>query len=372
MSIREIFLTALRLGFITFGGPTAHLAWYQTTYVQSKKWLTLTEYAQIVSLAQILPGPTSSQAGFGIGYKLAGWRGGLAAWLGFTLPGFALITLFAAGLSPAIDDPRIIQTLKLVVVVIVAHAVITMAQSLLPKASSYLPAGLVAVAVTFTDSRLGFLLVLGYGFWYGRKNAFEITGLLLRNRRWIWAVAIFSGLLASFFIPSNWQFFGIMLQAGLLVIGGGHVVLPILERGIVGNDLMSVSEFLTGYGVMNLLPGPLFNFSGYLGYLNPTSINGLAGAVIATVLIFLPGIGLMFFALPKWNLHADGLLRDFIGGANIAVVGLLAASLWDPVINAVDFTWLKFLVALLGLLLMRKIPLNIAIFVTLGISYLVS
>ncbi|MEY3407838.1 MAG: chromate efflux transporter, partial [Actinomycetota bacterium] len=169
-----------------------------------------------------------------------------------------------------------------------------------------------------------------------------------------------------------WQFFGIMLQAGLLVIGGGHVVLPILERGIVGNDLMSVSEFLTGYGVMNLLPGPLFNFSGYLGYLNPTSINGLAGAVIATVLIFLPGIGLMFFALPKWNLHADGLLRDFIGGANIAVVGLLAASLWDPVINAVDFTWLKFLVALLGLLLMRKIPLNIAIFVTLGISYLVS
>ena len=372
MSLKAIFLTALRLGFITFGGPTAHLAWYHTTYVEQKQWLNSNEYAQIVSLAQIMPGPTSSQAGFGIGYKLAGLKGGLAAWLGFTLPGFTLITLFAAGLAPAINDPRIIQTLKLVVVVIVAHAVSAMAKSMIPNLRGYIPAGIVALVVLFTDSRLGFLLVIAFGFWWGRENAVEISKLLLRNKRWVWAGLISLFLAGSFLISGEWAFYAIMLQAGLLVIGGGHVVLPILEQGIVGNGLMPISQFLTGYGVMNLMPGPLFNFSGFLGYLNPSPINGLAGAAIATALIFLPGIVLMYFALPKWNAHADGLLQQFIQGANIAVVGLLAASLWDPVIQAVDFTIWKFLVSLTGILLMRKVSMNLAIFLTLLLSFLVS
>ncbi len=372
MSIKEIFFTALRLGFVTFGGPTAHLAWYHTTYVEQKKWLTSAEYARIVSLAQILPGPTSSQAGFGIGLKLAGLRGAFAAWLGFTLPGFSLITLFAAGLAPAIDDPRIIQTLKLVVVVIVAHAVISMSRALIPNFQSYFPAALVALTVVFTDARIGFLLVIIFGFWWSRTNARQITIMLLKNGRWMWVTAVVLGLAATFLVSGTWTFFAIMLQAGLLVIGGGHVVLPILEQGIVGNQLMPISEFLTGYGVMNLMPGPLFNFAAYLGFLNPTPINGLVGAAIATALIFLPGIGLMYFALPKWTSHADGVLAKFIAGANIAVVGLLTASLWDPVIQAVDFTTMKLIVALVGLAMMRKISLNLAIFLTLALSFLVS
>jgi chromate transporter len=372
MSVREIFLTALRLGFVTFGGPTAHIAWYQTTYVETKKWISQSDFARIVSLAQILPGPTSSQAGFGIGLKLAGIKGALAAWVGFTLPGFLLMVIAAAGLSPLIDNPRVIQSLKLVVVVIVAHAVTSMALSLIPNVSSFVWAFSIAILVVFTDSRFGFLLVLLSGVWYARKHLGELKNVKLLTRQSLIWLGFLLLLFASFAIGGQWQFFGIMLQAGLLVIGGGHVVLPILESGVVGNGLLSISEFLSGYGIVNLMPGPLFNFAAYLGYLNPSPINGFAGALIATILIFVPGILLMFWLMPKWDSLASGNFKLFIAGANVAVVGLLAASWWDPILVAVDLTLLKAVVALIGFGLMRKIPLTAAIAFTLTASLLVS
>jgi chromate transporter len=372
MSVREIFLTALRLGFVTFGGPTAHLAWYQTTYVETKKWLTQDEFARIVSLAQILPGPTSSQAGFGIGLKLAGLKGAFAAWVGFTLPGFLLMVVAAAGLSPLINNPRVIQSLKLVVVVIVAHAVTSMALSLIPNLLALAWASTIALVVVFTDSRLGFLLVLFSGVWYARKHLREIRNLKIQKSQSLIWLSFLLLLVTSFFIGGDWLFFGIMLQAGLLVIGGGHVVLPILESGVVGNGLLSISEFLSGYGIVNLMPGPLFNFAAYLGYLNPSPLNGLAGALLATILIFVPGILMMLWLTPKWESLATGNFKLFITGANIAVVGLLAASWWDPILIAVDLTFLKAIVAAIGFILMRRIPLTAAIVLTLTASLLVS
>lgn len=368
----QLFWTALKLGFIAFGGPVAHLAWYRTVYVERKNWITESEYLRVVSLAQMLPGPTSSQAGFGIGYKLAGLGGGLAAWLGFTLPGFALITLFAAGLSPVISDPQIIQALKLVVAVIVAHAIWSMSGALEGKRQNFVWALATALIVNATDGRIGILLVIFSGVWFARKHLRDLRNIQLRLDA-LFALLLILGLLTvSTLASGQWQFFAVMLQAGLLVIGGGHVVLPILESGIVDNHLMPVSEFLAGYGVMNLLPGPLFNFAAYLGYLNPTTINGLLGAVLATVLIFLPGVVLMFWLFPKWDRLANSNLKHFVSGANVAVIGLLAASWWNPVLASVEISWQKIIVGLVGFFLIRKIPLTLAIFMTLAGALLVS
>ena len=93
--LTRIFLHFLKLGCLSFGGPAAHLVFFHRHFVQQLRWLSDAEYAQLVALAQLLPGPTSSQVGIAIGYQLQGYRGACAAWLGFTLPSMLLMACFA-------------------------------------------------------------------------------------------------------------------------------------------------------------------------------------------------------------------------------------------------------------------------------------
>src|SRR6185437_1771263 len=91
----EVLWTALRLGLTSFGGPIAHLGYFERTYVRKLQWLSSAEYVELVALCQSLPGPTSSQVGFLVGLRRAGWQGALAAWVGFTLPSALLMYAFA-------------------------------------------------------------------------------------------------------------------------------------------------------------------------------------------------------------------------------------------------------------------------------------
>ncbi len=131
----EILLVFLRLGCTSFGGPIAHLGYFRAEFVERRKWLTERAYVDLVALAQFLPGPASSQTGFGIGLMRGGLLGGLAAWTGFTLPSAALLVLFAYGAGTIADSRAgagLLHGLKLVAVAIVAQAVMGMARSLCP------------------------------------------------------------------------------------------------------------------------------------------------------------------------------------------------------------------------------------------------
>src|SRR5271167_4611479 len=101
---REVFLVALRLGLTSFGGPIAHLGYYERTYVRQREWLSPDEYAGLVALCQMAPGPASSQVGFLIGLRRAGWGGAFAAWAGFTLPSAVVMFAFAL-LAPRLEGP---------------------------------------------------------------------------------------------------------------------------------------------------------------------------------------------------------------------------------------------------------------------------
>src|SRR6516162_4148980 len=125
----EVLRVALRLGLTSFGGPIAHLGYFERVYVRERAWLSAGQYAALVGLCQILPGPTSSQVGFLIGLHRAGWRGALAAWAGFTLPS-ALLLYACARLATQLQGPLLpamVHGLKLVAVAVVAQAVWTMA-----------------------------------------------------------------------------------------------------------------------------------------------------------------------------------------------------------------------------------------------------
>ncbi|SFR59384.1 chromate transporter [Marinobacter daqiaonensis] len=339
-SFREIFLVFLRLGLTSFGGPAAHLGYFHDEFVYRRRWLTDAAYGEVVALCQLLPGPASSQVGLAIGFLRGHYRGALAAWLGFTLPSAILLMLFALGLGlwPGVAEGGWVTGLKLFVVAVVAQAVWQMGRTLCPDARRRGLAILVAAFLVVSGSAVMQILALAVAGMAGlvlgipRDQASGELTLPVQGRRPMVFAVLFAALLLLSFWPLAtgtlpWLA-AEMYRSGALVFGGGHVVLPWLQEGFVASGYLSADTFLAGYGAAQAVPGPLFTFSAFLG----ASGNGMAGAVIALVAVFLPGSLLVFAGLPLWHwVRNHDRARSALAGVNAGVVGLLLATLYDPV-----------------------------------------
>jgi chromate transporter len=340
----EVLRVFLKLGLTSFGGPVAHLGYFRREFVVRRAWLDERAYADLVALCQFLPGPASSQTGFAIGLMRAGYPGGLAAWVGFTLPSAIAMTVFAYG-EGALKGPAgdgLIHGLKLVAVAIVAQAVLGMARSLTPDGAratiavlslivmAVAPAGWAQIAVILLGALAG-LVVCRQGVGIGLDAA---SAPVSRPIGIVFAAAFFV-LLALSFVPTRLGAAALaaaFYRSGALVFGGGHVVLPLLRAAAVDPGWVSANPFLAGYGAAQALPGPLFAFAAYLGAIAGVGPGGLAGAALALVAIFVPGLLLLMAVLPFWNdLRARSNARAAMAGVNAAVVGLLASALYDPV-----------------------------------------
>jgi len=342
----DIFRIFLRLGLTSFGGPIAHLGYSRRTFVTRLAWLDEAAYADLVGLCQFLPGPASSQVGFALGVSQAGWRGGLAAWAGFTLPSALLLFLFAE-LQASVQGPAalaILHGLKLVAVAVVAQAVWGMAKSLTPDLQRLLIAAVAAAMVAVVSGSFGQIGAISLGALAGtvfcRGLAFSNPpedALAPTRKTGLACLALFFLLL--FLLPGlvaltrdhALAVFSAFYRSGALVFGGGHVVLPLLSEAVVAPGWVSQSDFLAGYGAAQAVPGPLFTVTAYLGAMLKGDPNGWAGAVLALIGIFLPGILILMGTLPFWHgLRAKPLPRAALAGVNAAVVGILAAALVDP------------------------------------------
>jgi len=371
-SVREVFRVFLGLGLTSFGGPIAHLAYYRQQLVERRGWLGDDQYAQLVALAQFLPGPASSQVGFSLGLMRAGWAGALAAFVAFTLPSAILMLAFAAML-PALSGPlagAALDGLKLVALAVVAHGVVGMAGRLCPDPQRIAIAVAVTVAVLLAASvqlqlaaialaALAGLLVCRHldpvaatdlPLPHGPRTGVVLIGvfvLLLVSLPWLAGSGTLAAAAAAFY------------RAGALVFGGGHVVLPLLQQGVVQPGWIAGDEFLAGYGAAQAVPGPLFTLSAFLGARLPGADGGLLGALVALGAIFLPGFLLMAGALPLWRrLARRPSATRAVAGVNAAVVGLLAAALYDPLWITAVHGWTDFTIALaaFGLLLSGRVP----------------
>ena len=348
-SALEVFRVFLTLGMTSFGGPVAHLGYFRAELVERRKWIDDQAYADLVALCHFLPGPASSQVGFGIGLHRAGLRGALAAFLAFTLPSAALMIGFAYGAS-LLTGPigqGLLSGLKIVAVAIVAQAVLGMAQSLAPDRQRAAIAVVAAVAALLIGGAGGQIaaIVLGVaaGSLFCRTPAATATAhLRFPIRRGlsvaclsVFAVLLLGGpLLAAVTGSSRLVLFDAFYRAGALVFGGGHVALPLLQAGVVAPGWVSDPDFLAGYGAAQALPGPLFAFAGYLGAISQVGPGGIGGALIALAGIFLPGFLLLIGVLPFWNsLRPRAGAQAAMRGANAAVVGILAAALYTPVFS---------------------------------------
>ncbi|MGE7111957.1 chromate efflux transporter [Lysinibacillus sp. NPDC047702] len=335
----EIFLVSFKLGCTSFGGPTAHLGYFQNEYVEKRKWLSANDYSQLVALSQFLPGPASSQVGMGIGLVRGGIVGSIASFIGFTLPSVLLLIAFAY-FSTQIEMGWV-HGLKLVAVAIVAQAILDMSRKLVASIWHLIIALFALGVVLLWIHPLSQVMVISLaaliGFRFIKITSemdHHITVVPISKKAGFILLILFVLLLIGLpaispFMQHEWfMLIEKFYLSGALVFGGGHVVLPLLEVQFVQSGLMSSSDFLTGYGMTQAVPGPLFTFASYIGMM----IAGVPGAIIATIAIFLPAFLLIIGALPFWlALNRFPGLRGAIAGANAAVVGILAAAFFHPI-----------------------------------------
>ena len=355
----EVAGSFLRLGLTSFGGPVAHLGYFRETFGGRRSWLDDREYADLVALCQMLPGPASSQVSMGLGLRRAGLPGLAAAWVTFTLPSAILLTLFALGLSAfgELGDAGWLLGLKAAAVAVVAGAVQSMAKSLTPDArrasiaglavvlmlvipNSIMPTALVQVAAIVLGGVLGLAWLKRPHKGAKNRETPAETRVASRGARRLGISALIAFVALLVGLPAltaatgdaTIRLIDIFYRAGALVFGGGHVVLPLLEAELVPTGLVDHDTFLAGYGAAQAVPGPLFTFAAFLGASMTTGPSGILGAGIALLAIFLPAGLLVIGILPFWErLRAWEPATAALTGVNAAVVGLLGAALYDPV-----------------------------------------
>jgi chromate transporter len=371
--LSEIFLVALRLGCTSFGGPIAHLAYFQQEYVVKRRWLDEEQYAELVALCQFLPGPASSQTGFAIGYQRRGLAGGLLAWLGFTLPSAILMIAFGYSLAAMGDVSHAgwLQGLKAAAVAVVAQAVLAMWRSLCPDLPRSIIAGVMAGILLLVSGAWSQVAVIALGALVGclwlRPLAAAPAVAPARTQKGNglpWLLVFFALLFAlpvlARLMPGGWmdvadKFY----RTGALVFGSGHAVLPLLEREVVTPGWLTHDQFLAGYGAVQAMPGPLFTFVGYLGAVIRVGPGGWLGGVWALVWVFTPALVIVLGVLPYWQkLRRIPAAQTALSGANAAVVGVLLAALIDPVAHTgLSNSWhVALAVAAFAALQLIKVP----------------
>ncbi|WP_418134776.1 chromate efflux transporter [Aeromonas veronii] len=366
----QVFIQFLWLGCISFGGPAAHIGYFQRTFVQRLGWLTQAEFARLLALCQLLPGPASSQLGFAIGRHRAGLGGALSAFVGFTLPSFLLLLAAAIGIGQLGSNlwlDAALQGLKLLALIVVADAVFTMSRQFCATGMTQGIMVVTAAALWWQPGLLTQLLMLA-----------GAALICARSQRGAGSVPASTELPSAASSQPHWPtllLFGILFiglpllgsplgqlvadfyRAGSLVFGGGHVVLPLLQES-VGHTL-NEQQFLTGYSLAQLVPGPMFTLATYLGaQLQPEM--PMNGALLATLALFAPGFLLLWAVGPCWQQWlARPRLAGAVTGINAAVVGLLLAALYQPVWQSAVLAPTDLALAAIGFYLLRVVKLPI-------------
>jgi chromate transporter len=369
-----VLFVSTKLGLTSFGGPIAHLGYFHNEYVERRKWLPPDVFAEVVALAQALPGPASSQVGIAIGLMRAGLLGSILAWVGFTLPSAAALIAFAYGVKEVgdVSDQAWLHGLKIAAVAIVAFAVWGMARSLAPgkeRATMAIVAAILALTLETAVAQVGIIVLAGIIGWRlfftaGGGPDSHLPDTVGRNVA-IGAWAVFFGLLLGLPLAATaadthaLSLFDSFYRTGSLVFGGGHVVLPLIQREVVTPGWVTPDDFLAGYGAAQAVPGPLFTFSAYLGAVESPQPNGVLGGSIALIGIFLPSFLLVIGGFPAWSLiRRNPSFVAALRGVNASVVGLLLAALYNPVFTSAVVSAEDFCIAIaaFGLLAFWKTP----------------
>jgi len=379
MNTLSLFWSFLKLGFTSFGGPVAHIGFFRQQFVERQAWFSESQFAQWIALCHMLPGPSSSQLGFLIGYQRGGWSGAMAAFIGFTFPSALIMALLAYGWFAYHQAwSSLLHGLILVAAAVVIQAIWAMGKQFCSTWTLRLLALCSALAFLVLPyawtpiALIAVLFVIGQFMPSAQTENQAMVSLRTPSKSLGYGlIALVIALLALLpglvMIKPEWAMFDSLYRAGALVFGGGHVVLPYLHLELVQPGLVSEQAFLSGYSLAQALPGPMFSFAAYLGALS----LGWQGAVIATLAVFLAGLLLIIAILPFYQSFAHNpKLQKGLVAIQAGVVGFLLAALVNPILPHALINWQSALLIALNLMALLRfkisvlwlLPLNAAIY----------
>lgn len=314
--LREVTALFLRLGVTAFGGPAAHIALIERECVQRRRWIAREQFLDVLGVASLIPGPTSTELAMHVGRLRAGWPGFIAAGVAFIAPAALLVAALAALYVRTGDLPvarAVLAAVQPVVIVMVAQAMVPLGRAAVrsaPLAALAVGAALAAVAGI---PEIYVLLAAG-GIAAASRGTVAAATIVVATT----ALAAAEPVARA----GAQDVFGYFLRTGSLLFGSGYVLLPVLEGDLVGRlGWLTDRQLLDAVAAGQATPGPVFTTATFIGYV----LGGGRMAAIATVAMFLPAF--VFAALGSValeRLRASRAARAFLDGVNAAAVALIA------------------------------------------------
>lgn len=322
VNTKEIILLFLKLGIIGFGGPAAHIAMMQNEVVAKRKWMDEQHFLNLLGAVNLIPGPNSTEMAIHIGYEKGGWKGLLAAGLCFIFPAVLITGIFAFlyhqyGRLPQVQP--FIYGIKPAIIAVIIGAVYPLAKKSIK--STFLALVGMAVLLGSLSGTSEIYLMFGAGFlaivvfsFQNRNNGKTMQGIV--------PLLFFKVGQSNFLSETNVKLFWIFLKIGSILYGSGYVLFAFLDTELVAKGLITRQQLMDAIAVGQFTPGPVFSSVTFIGY----QINGLSGAILSTIAIFLPSF--IFVALLKpvmKKIRRYKSLSAFLDAVNVASVAIIAA-----------------------------------------------
>ena len=318
----------LKLGCTAFGGPAAHVSLMENEFVRRRGWLTQAEFLDLLGMANLIPGPSSTELAIFIGYRRAGWRGLVLGGLGFILPAFLIVFLIARAYVQYGTLPHatgLLAGIKPVIIAVVVQALWNLAPAAIKNRWLALLGIMALVASALGGTPLvvlfgsGLIWMAGQGS-RARMAAFALPGPILGAG----APLVAAGAVTPFKLGSLFLFF---LKVGAVLFGSGYLLLAFLRADLVTHwHWLTESQLLDAVAVGQFTPGPVFTTATFIGYI----LGGPSAAVVATIGIFLPSFLLVAVCGP-WlpRVRQSALLGAFLDGVNVGALALMAVVTWQ-------------------------------------------
>ena len=360
----ELAAVFLKLGTIAFGGPAAHVAMMEQEVVTRRSWMTREKLLELFGMANLIPGPNSTELAMQIGYDRAGWRGLIIAGVCFIGPAMAIVWGLAIGYAETQTLPQlsgVLYGIKPVIVVIILQALWKLGQKAVTDWVTGL-AGVVAIVAYFLGwDEVAVLLGLGSLVWLARRQKSELLA-------WV----PISGLLVQ--IPEanpigtikaiDWtNVFVIFFKIGAVLYGSGYVLLAFLQRELVDrNGWLTSQQLIDAVAIGQLTPGPVLTTATFIGYL----LAGNSGAIAGTIGIFLPSfllVGILNFWVMPW-MRSLGF-QAFLTGVTAASLGLMAGVTVTLIRSSLVDGWTVG-ISVLAAIVLLKFKTNSAVLILVG------
>jgi chromate transporter len=383
--------------FTAFGGPQAHVAIMMREFVEKRRYVTESELMELNALAQLLPGPSSTQTLVGIGWKVGGLRLAIITFLIWVLPSATIMCIAAVSYKMFADRAKFTEILRFVqpiAVGIVAYATYTFANKFLrTRVSTMLAIGSLIATLILRNAYAFPLLILMGGIISSaletqpQENELRVKLFANVNQK---KVTYFIGILllfaamgalvnqtSPFSLPI--RLFENFYRNGILIFGGGQVLVPLMYTEFVEvKHYLTNSEFLSGYALQQALPGPTFSFTSFLGGITMANKGGgiigqVVGSVVAVIGINAPGFILILFIVPFWNdLKKITRIKNSLSGINAVAVGFMATAL-ILLVRPFGLDWMAYLIMAAAFLLLYftkiKTPVIIIVGIVLGLIF---